>query len=217
VVASGRRTRPWRRAIGSAGERLVHTEEVTGSIPVSPTRSAHMPIFVEITLGAIPVAKSAAIRYGARLGGPARLGEDSIYLDHSGECRDADNHRHCPGRWRGVVSLKSGPDGKRRRKKVSGRNKTEVRAKLAELHDELNDGVVSDAVHHQLRDEARCRQCPPIASCDLPKCGNRGELDPSGAAPHVRVAAVGQRDGHRGDQPPCRPQFHPRDPEGLPP
>ena len=27
-----------RRAIGSAGERLVHTEEVTGSIPVSPTR-----------------------------------------------------------------------------------------------------------------------------------------------------------------------------------
>src|SRR5271169_327677 len=35
-----RRTAPdQRRAIGSAGERLVHTEEVTGSIPVSPTRS----------------------------------------------------------------------------------------------------------------------------------------------------------------------------------
>src|SRR5438128_10924169 len=29
--------RPGRRAIGSAGQRLVHTEEVTGSIPVSPT------------------------------------------------------------------------------------------------------------------------------------------------------------------------------------
>jgi hypothetical protein len=43
-----------------------------------------------------------------------------------------------------VVSLKSGPGGKRHRKKVSGRTKTEVRAKLAELHDELNDGVVSD-------------------------------------------------------------------------
>jgi hypothetical protein len=28
------------RAIGSAGERLVHTEEVTGSIPVSPTELA---------------------------------------------------------------------------------------------------------------------------------------------------------------------------------
>ena len=33
------------RAIGSAGERLVHTEEVTGSIPVSPTRSEPTSIF----------------------------------------------------------------------------------------------------------------------------------------------------------------------------
>ena len=33
------------RAISSAGERFVHTEEVTGSIPVSPTRisAAHGP------------------------------------------------------------------------------------------------------------------------------------------------------------------------------
>jgi hypothetical protein len=54
-----------------------------------------------------------------------------------------------------VVSLKSGPDGHRRRKKVSGKNKTEVRAKLAELHDELNDGVVTNAgytVAHAIRD-----------------------------------------------------------------
>ena len=74
-------------------------------------------------------------------------GEDSIYFDHSGECRDPEAHRHCLGRWRGVVSLKPGPDGQRRRKKVSGRNKTEVRTKLAELHDELNDGVVTNAVY----------------------------------------------------------------------
>jgi hypothetical protein len=33
--------------------------------------------------------------------------------------------------------------GRRRRKKVSGKNKTEVRTKFAELHDELNDGVVT--------------------------------------------------------------------------
>src|SRR5690349_7363455 len=33
-----RRDESRRRAIGSAGERLVHTEEVTGSIPVSPTQ-----------------------------------------------------------------------------------------------------------------------------------------------------------------------------------
>jgi hypothetical protein len=31
------------RAIGSAGERLVHTEEVTGSIPVSPTAETFTP------------------------------------------------------------------------------------------------------------------------------------------------------------------------------
>ena len=34
------------RAIGSAGERLVHTEEVTGSIPVSPTSPARQPIAI---------------------------------------------------------------------------------------------------------------------------------------------------------------------------
>ena len=44
-----------------------------------------------------------------------------------------------------MVSLKPGPDGQRRRKKVSGKNKTEVRAKLAELYDELDDGVVTNA------------------------------------------------------------------------
>jgi hypothetical protein len=71
----------------------------------------------------------------------------SIYFDHSGECRDPETHRHCPGRWRGVVSLKPGPDGQRRRKKVSGKNKSEVRAKLAELLDELNDGVVTNAAY----------------------------------------------------------------------
>ena len=74
------------------------------------------------------------------MAGRRGCGEDSIF-DHSGECRDPETHRHCPGRWRGVVSLKPGPDGQRRRKKVSGKNKTEVRAKLAELH----DGVVTHA------------------------------------------------------------------------
>jgi len=39
----------------------------------------------------------------------------------------------------------------RRRKKVSGKNKTEVKAKLAELHDELNDGIVTNAMVGLLR------------------------------------------------------------------
>ncbi len=38
VAGPWRAAQDGRRAIGSAGERLVHTEEVTGSIPVSPTQ-----------------------------------------------------------------------------------------------------------------------------------------------------------------------------------
>jgi hypothetical protein len=91
-----------------------------------------MSIVVRITVGAIPVANHSG---------------EHIRRTHSGECRDPETRRHYQGRWLGVVSLKPGPDGQRRRKKVPGRNKTEVRAKLAELHDELNDGVVSHAAY----------------------------------------------------------------------
>ena len=43
VVAAGSMRAPRSRAIGSAGERLVHTEEVTGSNPVSPTHDPNGP------------------------------------------------------------------------------------------------------------------------------------------------------------------------------
>ncbi len=70
-------------------------------------------------------------------------GEDSIYFDHSSDCRDSQHHRGCPGRWRGEISLGFGPDGKRIRRKVSGRTKTEVKDKLQLLHDELREGIRS--------------------------------------------------------------------------
>jgi integrase len=71
-------------------------------------------------------------------------GEDSIYFDHTGDCRDASSHRGCPGRWRGAVS---GHDaaGKRYRSKVSGKTKTEVKDKLRELHIDLDVGVKTSA------------------------------------------------------------------------
>jgi integrase len=68
-------------------------------------------------------------------------GEDGIYFDHREDCRDSTHHKTCAGRWRGVVSLGFSADGKRIRKKVSGKTKAEVRDKLKELHSELDAGV----------------------------------------------------------------------------
>jgi integrase len=68
-------------------------------------------------------------------------GEDGIYFDHTADCKDSTQHRTCAGRWRGVVSLGFNADGKRIRRKVSGRTRTEVRDKLKALHSELDAGV----------------------------------------------------------------------------
>ncbi len=61
-------------------------------------------------------------------------GEDGIYFDHWADCRDGAHHKTRVGRWRGVVSLGFSADGKRVRKKVSGKTTAEVRDKLKELH-----------------------------------------------------------------------------------
>ena len=68
-------------------------------------------------------------------------GEDGIYFDHRDDCRDSAHHKTCSGRWRGVVSLGYAADGKRIRKKVSGKTRTEVKDKLKALHSELDAGV----------------------------------------------------------------------------
>jgi integrase len=72
-------------------------------------------------------------------------GEDGIYFDHRGDCGDNALHKTCSGRWRGVVSLGFDVDGKRVRRKVSGKTKAEVRDKLKALHSELDAGVRSAA------------------------------------------------------------------------
>jgi integrase len=68
-------------------------------------------------------------------------GDDGIYFDHRADCRDSVHHRSCDGRWRGVVSLGFSADGKRVRKKVSGKTKAEVKDRLKDLHSELDAGV----------------------------------------------------------------------------
>ena len=59
--------------------------------------------------------------------GKGPQGRGSIIFDHEGApCADSKYHRHCRGRWRGVLSKGFGPDGRRKRYKVSGRTKQDV-------------------------------------------------------------------------------------------
>jgi hypothetical protein len=62
-------------------------------------------------------------------------GEDAIYFDAA------------KNRYVGAVSLGFGPDGKRSRRKVSGRTKQEVRDKLKALHAELDRGLHTSAAY----------------------------------------------------------------------
>jgi integrase len=60
-------------------------------------------------------------------------GEDSIYLDTA------------RGRYVGAMSLGYGPDGRRTRRKVTGKTKQEVRDKLKALHAEVDSGLKTSA------------------------------------------------------------------------
>lgn len=71
-----------------------------------------------------------------------RRGEDGISFEHRGPCRDPERHRHCPGLWRGEITLGYTEDGRRNRRKVSGKTKAAVVDKLRELHSEFDRGIV---------------------------------------------------------------------------
>src|SRR5712691_11697251 len=71
-----------------------------------------------------------------------RRGEDGISFEHRGACRDPERHRHCPGLWRGEVTLGHTEDGKRHRRKVSGKTKAAVLDRLRGLHRDLDQGIV---------------------------------------------------------------------------
>jgi len=71
-----------------------------------------------------------------------RRGEDGISFEHRGPCSDPERHRHCPGLWRGEITLGYTEDGRRNRRKVSGKTKTAVLDKLRELRNELDKGIV---------------------------------------------------------------------------
>ena len=85
-----------------------------------------------------------------------RRGEDGISFEHRGPCRDPERHRHCPGLWRGEITLGYTGDGKRARRKVGGKTKAAVVDKLRDLHLQLDKGVTPKAgyTHYTVRQAA---------------------------------------------------------------
>jgi integrase len=75
------------------------------------------------------------------MGTRRRRGEDGISFEHRGPCRDPQRHRHCPGLWRGEITV-GYTTGKRQRRKVSGTTKAAVVDKLRKLHADLDKGIV---------------------------------------------------------------------------
>jgi integrase len=82
-----------------------------------------------------------------------RRGEDGISFEHRGPCRDPERHRHCPGLWRGELTVGYTGDGKRARRKVSGKTKAAVVDKLRDLHLQLDRGISPKAgyTHYTVR------------------------------------------------------------------
>jgi integrase len=72
-------------------------------------------------------------------------GDGGISFDHRGPCSDSERHRHCPGSWRGEVTLGFTAEGKRDRRRVKGRTKTEVQEKLKALQSDLDKGIIPKA------------------------------------------------------------------------
>ena len=98
-----------------------------------------MLILARLSVG----AKLGATCYFPNMAGSKRrgYGEDSIYFDHASDCEDRYAIVAARGALARSISLGFGHHGKRVRRKVSGRTKTEVKDKLQLLHDELRAGV----------------------------------------------------------------------------
>jgi hypothetical protein len=90
-----------------------------------------------------------AVALAVTLMGRRDRGSDGVHFEHATghSCSDPDRHRHCRGRWRGVVTAGYNAQGRQIRYKVSRRSKTEVLDALKELHKELDAGVRTPATY----------------------------------------------------------------------
>jgi hypothetical protein len=78
-------------------------------------------------------------------------GENSIYFQHDGDCTDPARHRHCPGRWRGVISAGFNADGKRIRRYASATTRAAVIDKLRQLPSDITEGNKAAPSNHTVR------------------------------------------------------------------
>ena len=69
-------------------------------------------------------------------------GQDSLYFEHSGACRDAVRHRRCAGRWRGEIKTGRDASGRLKKLRVSGPTKVAAQDALKQLRAELATGSV---------------------------------------------------------------------------
>jgi len=78
-------------------------------------------------------------------------GDDAIYFEHDGPCKDSTRHRRCPGRWRGEITTGRSPEGRRLRRRVSGASKAAVQDALKELRKEIDGGISAAPPNYTVR------------------------------------------------------------------
>jgi hypothetical protein len=91
-----------------------------------------------------------------RVVGKGAQGRGTIIFEHEATpCTDGRYHRHCKGRWRGVLSRGFGPDGRRRRYKVSGQTKQDVIDALNKKREELDAAGLATSRSYKVERAAR--------------------------------------------------------------
>jgi integrase len=76
-------------------------------------------------------------------------GTGSVYFDHKPgtECRDAQYHNRCKGRWSASLSMGTDGGGKRKRTRLTARTRTDLLAKIRAAQEAAKNGVQLSATY----------------------------------------------------------------------
>jgi integrase len=77
------------------------------------------------------------------MGARRENGAGSVYFDHrpGTDCRDAQYHNRCKGRWSASLSIGTDGSGKRKRTRLTARTRTDLLAKIREAQEAAKNGV----------------------------------------------------------------------------